>query len=64
MESTIQSALSFLENDPLLVAPITEKDFKGKNNLLLNSHEIEENYYLKKINFYYNGFSLIGILFS
>ena len=44
MESTIQSGLSFLENDPLLVAPITEKDFKGKNNLLLNSHEIEENY--------------------
>ena len=56
MESTIQSGLSFLENDPLLIAPITEKDFKGKNNLLLNSHEIEENYHLRKINFYCNGF--------
>ncbi len=56
MESTIQSGLCFIENDPLLVTPITDMDFIGKNNLLLNSHEIEENYHLKKINFYNVGF--------
>ena len=49
MESTIQSGLCFIENDPLLVTPITDMDFIGKNNLLLNSHEIEENYHFKKL---------------
>ena len=50
MESTIQSGFFFNENDPLLISPITEMDFQ-KNNFLLNSNEIEENYHFSYFNF-------------
>ena len=56
MESSIQSGFFFNDNDPLLISPITEMDFVGKNNLLLNSNEIEDNYHLKNINFNINDF--------
>ncbi len=63
MESTIQSGFFFNENDPLLISPITEMDFQ-KNNFLLNSNEIEENYHFSYFNFlqFQKKFNLIKIL--